>query len=543
MATTDQRAGFRLPWSSDQRPTADEPGTGANDMDAPGDAPVGTAGEAARHEGDVTRDDVTAMRGATDTAGPGSADHYSTETQHMSADAPMDTAAYAPKRPTKFLADLTKAMQVAAEAARAQTLTQLQADAKAYVEEIHGRSSGDATELRKQADDDIAGIRDWSKAEIARIREETEAKITGRKAELEGQLERHAGVIEREIERIQGQVAAFEGEMAYFFERLLVEEDPTKFAVMAENLPEPPPFEMRGEGQAAVASSGIAVMEPKVEDETVAEAVAEAVAVEDEPAEGMVEVEDTGEAVADGATDTLIGDGMAEAATDELVSAEEREAAFAAIQAAFEAAATAEAGAPAEEAVAEAVVAEDEPIETPETVEVSQAEALAEPAEDVADDADEVETNANLRLTALGLNNFDAAEAEAAASVDSAEDEIPTISDDALAARLAGLVPGRSNEEHRPVKQAAAMTTQVVVVGLVSVASIASFKRHLGRIPGVQSVGVSSGPDGEFVFSVNHNEDVSLRDVVPTLPGFQARISNAGDGVVNVAAHDPESEG
>ena len=81
------------------------------------------------------------------------------------------------------------------------------------------------------------------------------------------------------------------------------------------------------------------------------------------------------------------------------------------------------------------------------------------------------------------------------------------------------------------------------MTGLVSVASIASFKRHLGRLQGVQSVGVSSGPDGEFVFSVNHNEDVSLRDVVPTLPGFQARISNAGDGVVNVAAHDPESEG
>ena len=49
-------------------------------------------------------------------------------------------------------------------------------------------------------------------------------------------------------------------------------------------------------------------------------------------------------------------------------------------------------------------------------------------------------------------------------------------------------------------------TTQVVVVGLVSVATIASFKRHLGRATGVQSVGVSSGPDGEFVFAVAHGQ-------------------------------------
>ena len=77
--------------------------------------------------------------------------------------------------------------------------------------------------------------------------------------------------------------------------------------------------------------------------------------------------------------------------------------------------------------------------------------------------------------------------------------------------------------------------------GLVSVASIASFKRHLGRVTGVQSVGVSSGPDGEFVFTVHHDDAVNLREVVPSLPGFRARVTNAADGVVSVAAHDPES--
>jgi hypothetical protein len=81
-----------------------------------------------------------------------------------------------------------------------------------------------------------------------------------------------------------------------------------------------------------------------------------------------------------------------------------------------------------------------------------------------------------------------------------------------------------------------------VVVGLVSVASIASFKRHLGRLAGVQSVGVSSGPDGEFVFAVNHAGNVVLRDVVPSLPSFQARVTGSAEGIVHVTAHDPEAD-
>jgi hypothetical protein len=76
----------------------------------------------------------------------------------------------------------------------------------------------------------------------------------------------------------------------------------------------------------------------------------------------------------------------------------------------------------------------------------------------------------------------------------------------------------------------------------VSVASIASFKRHLGRDSGVKSVGVSAGPDGEFMFAVNHSADVVLRDAIPSLPSFQVRITSTADGVLNVTAHDPESD-
>jgi hypothetical protein len=147
------------------------------------------------------------------------------------------------------------------------------------------------------------------------------------------------------------------------------------------------------------------------------------------------------------------------------------------------------------------------------------------------------------RLSAFGGSaDFAAAEAEAAAAVGASDmtEEIPTIADDALAARLAGLVPGTS-EGGAPPASAEASTTQIVVTGLVSVASIASFKRHLGRVSGVQSVGVSSGPEGEFIFAVHHGPEVVLRDAIPGLPGFRARVTSEKDSTVEVAAHDPES--
>ena len=105
--------------------------------------------------------------------------------------------------------------------------------------------------------------------------------------------------------------------------------------------------------------------------------------------------------------------------------------------------------------------------------------------------------------------------------------------------RLASLLPGRGTS----VESAQLQNTRVVVAGLVSVASIASFKRHVGRLAGVQAVTVASGPDGEFIFNVTHRADVSFRDLLPTMPGFAARVTGGGDGVVTVTARDPETEG
>jgi phage-related minor tail protein len=111
------------------------------------------------------------------------------------------------------------------------------------------------------------------------------------------------------------------------------------------------------------------------------------------------------------------------------------------------------------------------------------------------------------------------------------------------AKQAADNVDGGARHGAAAPKSAGRESTQVVVVGLVSVASIATFKRQLGRLPGVKNVGVSSGPDGEFIFTIGHSADTSLSTLIPTLPAFQARVVNEHDGVLNVSAHDPEAEG
>src|SRR6185436_11144093 len=171
-----------------------------------------------------------------------------------------------------------------------------------------------ANTLRRRADDDVAAVREWSKQEIARVREETEAKITARKGRLETEIEQHAAMIEREIQGVQGRVSGFEDEMAQFFERLLAEDDPTHFATMAENLPEPPAFdEMRPLDPvefAAQVEYEAAIAEPVATDEVGPEA------------EVVTETEaETGDAETTSETETAWGEAES-VATDEPVEGE-----------------------------------------------------------------------------------------------------------------------------------------------------------------------------------------------------------------------------
>jgi len=497
MATTEPRTGFRLPWSAD-RSSSREAGAFEDHVAVDGGVP-----DSSDPEGPFPAMEITpaAIESGDEPAQLPSADEAKSGIPPASEPAVEPVPPPQPaRRPTKFLADLMKAMHAAAEAARTASLEQFRTDGKAFVEQIHARSSGQADDLRRRTDDDVAAIKDWSKAEIARVREETEAQITSRRRQLEGQLERHAALIEREIDKVQAKVTGYESVMGTFFDDLVGEEDPTAFAARAAQLPEPPSFE-------------------EIDEQALAELLAE-------PAP-TVPVEAGAEPVAAGETESEQPEATAEPVEAAPLAEElpDREAAMAAIQAAAEAADAREASG----------------IEASVDAEAPAATASGTDGGEPGDEPElPAESEADPRIALLGITpDFAAAEAEAAASASVAAGEgFEEMGEDSVSARLAGLVPAAGAG---PVPQAApTVTSQVVVVGLVSVASIASFKRHLGRLIGVAHVGVSSGPDGEFVFTVTHHPEVSLRDLVPTIPGFQARVTGTGDGIVNVLAHDPE---
>jgi hypothetical protein len=509
MATTDAKSGFRLPWSAD-RNESDTQAEGAV-VDTTGEDPAQAASELEA----PTMTDTAPTPPETGTE-PTSA----TVDAPPSEFAPSSSASAVTRKPNKFMADLTRAMQAAAESARAESLERFTAEAKAHIESIHASTADEATELRKKADDDIASVREWSKSEVARIREETDERIQHRKDVLEREIEAHAAQIESRIERVQQRVNGFESEMAAFFERLLAEDDPTRFAAMAESLPEPPPFDAdaawepepvaastdAGEWATPAAESAVAVEESHAETEAVE-------AVETPVGEASVAEETAGEAATSGDTTTY----EAPTSDEQLIGVESSNG-------------VADWGAPSEVSVDS-----DASSDTYQTPDVSDRGDLFGMA---AEDTPTAE--ADPRLTALGLDpDFAAAEAEAGAfpvATAGSDDEIPLIADDALAARLAGLVPETEASGETS-------TTRVIVTGLVSVASIAGFKRNLARLSSVHSVGVTSGPDGEFVFSVNHDPSMALGEQIATLPGFGARVTNEGPGELTVAARDPEAEG
>ena len=412
MSQTETRPGFRLPWSAERT----EPEQSAGE-------PEQSAGEPAAE--DTVADDPT-------------------PTEELVTPDVIDTtdpAATQGRRPTKFMADLSRAMQVAAESSRDETLARLNTDAKTFVDEIHAGSTVESAALRRRADDDVATVREWSKTEIARVRDETEARIAARKVALDGEMEAHAAAVEARVQRVTARVAVFETEMAGFFERLLAEADPTRIATMAETMPDPPDL-------AGIASS---IPEPVVEpfDPVSARMAAWSVVEPDSP---------RSEATADATAD----------ATDDATA-------------------------------------------------------------DATADATDAATPASL--------DFAAAEAEAATFSGTLEDDesLESVTTDEPA------VPATTEPVVEPVASAERVTTRVVVLGLVSVASIANFKRSLGRVAGVSAIGVASGPNGEFVFTVSHDANLGMAGAISALPGFDAQVTAESVDGLEVAAHDPDA--
>ncbi len=423
MAETETRTGFRLPWTA-ERTESDVP---SKDQAS---EPVGTAVLAV-----VRPMEMPPMTEMIDTI--------------LTPEQVIPDAAAVPgvRRRNSLMAELSRAMQAAAETARIETSVRFEAEAKTVVEEIHAASATAAASLRRQADDDVASVREWSKAEIARIREETEGRITMRKTALDEEMETHAGVVQARIERVTATVAEYEAQMTSFIERLLAEEDPTRIATMAETMPESPSLT---DVAASVEDAAFSAFSPTL------------AVIPDRSA--RIEVP---------------------AATSEAASSEA-------------------------------------PVATTKEIDPRIAAALA----------------------------FEAAEAEAAAFTGDLDDD--DSSQSALGgdheadlevgpAAASAPVPAPTPAES-PLTTTRA-TARVVVVGLVSVASIATFKRALSRVAGVAAIGVASGPDGEFVFTVSHQAGLDLAGAITGLPGFEARITAETADGLEVAARDSDTAG
>lgn len=572
MATTDTRSGFRLPWSSD-RPHEDTAGTDAaeaateptTDAASPADAPAWP------HSDFSTRLGITPAEPR-----PPDPEAAAGQPRHAAGDrsaVPATPPPAAPRKPTKLMVDLAVAIRATTESARDQRLAQVDAEATAIVELIRAQSTEGAAALRRRSDEDVAAIREWAKAEIARIREESDTRIASRKHMLEGEITSHAAAIEDRVGEVDSTVTGYREAMRIYFDRLTAEDDPARLATMAETMPDAPSLDLLADfedlpltiaGPEAPAPATAMVAEPVPTVVAGPEAVAEPVeAVVAEPVEALAEpveaavaepvaaLEQAGAPVATAEADEADGsDGTAEADLD--------------IDAARVARATGWSDEPEVSitpgggaaspgrygpnwTAGETRESFPEPEAGGDPVDrgaiMAALEAAAEAvvaAESAAESADQAQAAAGVAETAaellVGRHDEDDPEAQAALS---ARVDAGGFDTESFADRLASLLPGHAegSADGEP------KTTQVVVTGLVSVASIASFKRHLARLAGVTAVAVASGPDGEFVFNVTHRPDVSFRDVIPSMPGFAARVTATGDGAVTVTARDPESEG
>ena len=410
MAETETKTGFRLPWTAER-----------TESDVP------SKDQASEPDGAA----VLAAVKATEV--PPTIETIATLEQAV----PDSAAVPGVRRRNSLMAELSRAMQAAAETARIETSVRFEAEAKTVVEEIHAASAIAAASLRRQADDDVASVREWSKAEIARIREETEGRITMRKTALDDEMETHEGVVQARIERVAATVAEYEAQMTTFIERLLAEEDPTRIATMAETMPESPILTDIAD---SVGGAPVTAFRP-----------------------------------------------MPDAIVDWSTRAEV-------------------------------------------------------PAEAPAATSDEIDPQI------AAARAFAAAEAEAASFTGELDD------DDATGSALGGdhanaLEDGPAEEpvsESPPVASpstATRATARVVVVGLVSVASIATFKRTLSRVAGVSAIGVASGPDGEFVFTVSHQAGLDLAEAITGLAGFETRITAETADGLEVAARDSDVAG
>ena len=142
-----------------------------------------------------------------------------------------------------FLAELTRAMQAAAEQMRAHIDADVADDAAEEIERAHARGAIEADELRRLADEDVGGIDAWLAAETERVRGEAARRTDERRTELASHLAKHDSMIAAEVDGVEAAVRDYRTTLDTFFAELKGADDPAELARRAGSLPAPPDLE------------------------------------------------------------------------------------------------------------------------------------------------------------------------------------------------------------------------------------------------------------------------------------------------------------
>ena len=157
------------------------------------------------------------------------------------------TAASAGRRQTQvsaLLAEIARAMQVAAAQERDRIHAGMAEEETAQVEKVRTRATAESAALRKGADDDMRNVESWCDEQIRKIRLEAEHRIAGRRTELEHSVTQHGALIETEVQSVHGAVQGYRDSLDAFFARMAAEGDPSAIAGLAGTLPDPPDLDV-----------------------------------------------------------------------------------------------------------------------------------------------------------------------------------------------------------------------------------------------------------------------------------------------------------
>jgi hypothetical protein len=150
-----------------------------------------------------------------------------------------------------FLAELTRAMQAAAEQMRTHIDADVAEDAAEEIDKARARGAIEADELRRLADEDIGGIEAWLTAETERVRGEAARRTDERRKELLSHLAKHDSIIATEVDGVEAAVVDYRSTLDTFFAELKEADNPAELARRAGSLPAPPDLEsVRGVARA-----------------------------------------------------------------------------------------------------------------------------------------------------------------------------------------------------------------------------------------------------------------------------------------------------